>query len=128
MVRIHSAPFRTVLRWQVVTTAVVAIVTGLLAGVHGALSGALGGMVALVACLGFAIVTQIAKTPSIGTTLMTAFRAEGVKIGVSVVLLWLVLATYKQVVAVAFIGSFAISILVFSMAVFVRDVGRNSVK
>lgn len=128
MVRIHSAPFRTVLRWQVVTTVVVAVVTGLIAGVHGALSGALGGMVALVACLGFAIVTQLAKTPSIGSTLSTVFRAEGVKIGVSVVLLWLVLATYKQVVAVAFVGSFAISIVVFSMAVFVRDVGRTSVK
>ena len=128
MVRIQSAPFRTVLRWQVLTTAAVAVVTGLIAGVHGALSGALGGMVALVACLGFAIVTQLAQTPSIAATLSTAFRAEAVKVGLSVLLLWAVLVTYKQVVAVAFIGSFAISILVFSMAVFVRDVGRTRVK
>jgi ATP synthase protein I len=36
-------------------------------------------------------------------------------------LLWLVLTFYKDVVAVGFIGTFAITVLVFGMALFVPD-------
>jgi ATP synthase protein I len=126
MLRIHSAPFRTVLWWQVIVTASIAALVGVVAGWHGAVSSALGGCVALVACLGFAVVTQFAKQPSIGATLITAFRAEGVKVGLSIALLWLVLANYRNVVPIAFVGTFAVAILVFSMAVFVRDVGRKA--
>jgi ATP synthase protein I len=126
MFRIQSASFRAVLRWQVMVTALIAILVGVVAGWHGAASSALGGGVALVACLGFAVVTQFAKEPTIGTTLIIAFRAEGVKVGLSVLLLWAVLATYKSVVPIAFVGTFAVAILVFSMAVFVRDVGRKA--
>jgi hypothetical protein len=53
---------------------------------------------------------------------VTALRAEAIKIGLAVLLLWLVLALYKDVVLIVFIGSFIFSILVFSMAFFVRDV------
>ena len=126
MLRIQSAPFRAVLRWQAMVTAVIAVLVGVFAGWHGAFSCALGGGVALVACLGFAAVTQFAKEPTIGATLSTAFRAEGVKVVLSVLLLWVVLATYKSVVPIAFVGTFAVAILVFSMAVFVRDVGRKA--
>jgi ATP synthase protein I len=49
-------------------------------------------------------------------------RAEAAKIGLAVILLWLVLAVYKDVVLIVFIGSFILSLLVFSMAFFVRDV------
>ncbi len=108
------------------TTVAISTVVGMLAGPHGAVSSALGGLVALVACTGFVAVTQMARVASAGATLLVAFRAEGVKVGLSVVLLWLVLSLYKEVVAVAFIGSFAVSILVFSMAVFVRDLGRKA--
>ena len=126
MFRIQSASFRAVLRWQAIVTALIAILIGVFAGWHGAVSSALGGGVALVACLGFAAVTQLAKDPTIGATLSTAFRAEGVKVGLSVLLLWVVLANYRNVVPIAFVGTFAVAILVFSMAVFVRDVGRKA--
>ena len=43
------------------------------------------------------------------------------KVLVAVLLLWFVFATYKDVVAIGFIGSFAISILIFGMAFFVRE-------
>ena len=36
-------------------------------------------------------------------------------------LLWLVLATYKGVVVTAFIGAFAVTVLIFAMAFFVRE-------
>jgi len=126
MFRIQSAPFRAVMRWQAMTTVAMAIVVGVFAGLHGAVSSALGGAVALAACTGFVVVTQMARVASASATLLIAFRAEGVKVGLSVLLLWLVLSVYKEVIAVAFIGSFAVSILVFSMAVFVRDLGRKA--
>ena len=44
-----------------------------------------------------------------------------VKIGLIVLFLWLVLATYEAVVVLAFIGTFLVTALIFSMAFFVRD-------
>ena len=41
-------PIRTVLRWQLVATAVLTLAAGLIAGVDGALSAALGGLVSVV--------------------------------------------------------------------------------
>ena len=56
--------------------------------------------------------------------LMTAGGASAqdtVKIGLIVLLLWLVLAMYENVVAPALIGSFVITVLIFTMAFFVRE-------
>jgi len=50
-----------------------------------------------------------------------ALRAEGVKIVLLVVLLWLVLATYGEIVALAFFGSFFATVLIFAMAFFVHE-------
>ena len=52
---------------------------------------------------------------------MTALKAEGVKLGVIAFLLWLVLAAYTEVVVAAFLGSFMATVLIFSMAFFVRE-------
>ncbi len=122
MLRIQSKPVRTVLGWQVVVTACLASAAGLMAGVHGAASAALGGLVSFVSGLAFAVVMQSTGLKTADATIIAALRAEGAKIGLAVVLLWLVLALYKDVVLVVFIGSFILTILVFSMAFFVRDV------
>ncbi len=61
------------------------------------------------------------KADSAGGVLVTALKAEGVKLGVIAVLLWLVLATYAEVVVLALLGSFVVTILIFAMAFFVRD-------
>ena len=50
-----------------------------------------------------------------------ALRAEGVKIALIVALLWLVLATYEELVVLALFGSFFVTILIFAMAFFVRE-------
>jgi len=121
MLRIQSKPVRTVLVWQVVMTVLLAVIAGLLAGIHGAASAALGGSVSVVAGLAFAMVMQSSNMQSADGTIVAALRAEGTKIGLAVILLWLVLALYKDVVLIVFIGSFIVSILVFSMAFFVRD-------
>lgn len=118
------SPLRTVLRWQLVATAALTILAGVLAGAHGAVSAALGGAVSVGAGWASARVASGKlgrKSDSAGGVLITALTAEGVKLGVIVVLLWLVLAFYPDVVATAFLGSFVATVLIFSMAFFVRE-------
>ena len=121
MIPAQSKAIRTVLGWQVLATGIITVIVGLLAGFHGAISALLGGLVSMVAGLAFAGVVSLSKSDSMAATLAVAFRAEAVKVTIAVALLWLVFAAYKQVVAIAFVGSFAISILIFGMAFFVRD-------
>jgi ATP synthase protein I len=123
MPRIKSKPIRTVLVWQLIATAALTLLSGWLEGGHGAVSAALGGAVGLVAGLGFAVMVQRGRDKSAGGTLVTALQAELVKIGLSVFLLWMVLKNYEGVIAPACVGSFILSILIFSMAFFVRDNG-----
>jgi ATP synthase protein I len=125
MLRIKSRPIRIVLAWQLAVSVVLALLSGWLSGAHGAVSAALGGGIGLAAGVAFAFVTQKSGDKSAGGTLVTALQAESAKLGLSVILLWLVLATYDDVVAPACIGSFVLSILVFSMAFFVRDHGNR---
>jgi ATP synthase protein I len=121
MLRSLGKPIRTVLRWQLVVTAALTLVAAVTVGTHGALSAALGGMVSVCAGLASGIVASLGKAESAGGVLIGALRAEGIKIGLIVILLWLVLATYKNVVMLAFLGTFIVTALIFSMAVVVRD-------
>lgn len=114
-------PIRTVLRWQLMATAVLTLAGGILAGVDGALSAALGGAVSVCAGWVSAVVASKGRAQSAGEILVRALMAEGTKIGLIVLLLWLVLATYDGVVRAAFFGSFFATILIFAMAFFVRE-------
>ena len=118
---IISKPIRTVLRWQLVAAAFLAIIAGILVGMHGALSAALGGAVSFAAGWASAKVAAKGKGESAGGVLVVALKAEGVKLGVIAILLWLVLAAYSDVVVPAFLGSFIATALIFSMAFFVRE-------
>lgn len=119
--RFLSKPIRTVLRWQLVATAALTLLAGVVAGVHGALSATLGGAVSVCAGGAAALVAAKGGAQSAGGILIGALQAEGVKIGLIVVLLWLVLATYDGVVTAAFFGSFFATILIFALAFFVRE-------
>jgi F0F1-type ATP synthase assembly protein I len=114
-------PIRTVLRWQGIATALLTLAGGLLAGIDGALSAALGGAVSMVAGGVSAVVASKGKGRSAGDVLIGALRGEAVKIGLIAFLLWLVLATYESVVAPALLGSFVVTVLIFTMAFFVRE-------
>ena len=59
--------------------------------------------------------------PAARERLMTALKAEAVKLGLIAILLGLVLAVYSAVVVPAFLGSFMATVLIFSMAFFVRE-------
>ena len=115
-------PIRIVLQWQLLVTAAFALAGGILAGVEGALSAILGGAVSIGAGGASAVVaSSIGKARSAGEVLIGALVAEAVKLGLIVLLLWLVLATYDGVVMAAFFGSFFATVLIFGMAFFVRE-------
>lgn len=114
-------PVRTVLRWQLWVTAILSLAAGLVAGVDGALSAALGGSVSVVAGAISGLVASKGRADSAGGIIVAALTAEGVKIGLIVLLLWLVLMLYKDVVAVVFLGTFIITVVIFALAFFVRD-------
>jgi ATP synthase protein I len=113
--------FRPIFGFQAVATAAMAILAAWISGGHGAVSAVLGGLVSIIAGLGFALMVAKNKTRTAGEVLRDAFRAEAVKIALGFGLLWLVFRVYQDVVAVALIGAFCITILIFSMAIFVGD-------
>ena len=121
MLRHLSKPVFTVLRWQLAATMALALAAGWLAGVHGAVSAIAGGLVSITAGLAAAFVASRGDTKSAGGLVVGALRAEGVKVGLIAILLWLVLKTYPDVVVIAFIASFVVTVLIFAMAFFVRD-------
>lgn len=118
--RLESKPIRTVLRWQLYATAAAALAAGWWQGAPGAISAALGGLINMAAGTVFGWFASRTHANT-GEALVALLRAEASKILVIVVLLWLVLAVYKQVALAAFIGTFILTALLFSAAFFVRD-------
>ena len=116
-----TKPIRNVLKWQALATLAIAVIGGMWAGVHGALSAVLGGVVNMSACVVFAVVVAISRPASAGGTVATLFRAEAGKILVIVLQLWLVLTGYKDIVLASFFAAFVVTVLLFRMALFVRD-------
>lgn len=116
-----SPPIRATLRWQAGATLGVAVVAGLLAGTDGAVSALLGGLVTVIAGIAFAVVVTLRNPPSAGATLVTMFIAEGAKIVAIVLLLWLVITAYRDMVAGAFFAAFVITVLLNRVAFWVRN-------
>ncbi len=113
--------FRPIIGLQVLCTAAATLLSAWLAGLHGAVSAALGGTIGIVSGLAFAALAARSKSRSAGEALYTALRAEAVKVVLMVLLLWIALATYRDVVAIGLIGTFIATVLIFTMAVWVRD-------
>ena len=121
MLRQLRRPVLTVLKWQVLATTALALISGLVAGWHGGLSAIAGGAISITAGLSAAMVASLGGARSAGGVLMGALRGEAVKLGVAVLLLWLVLTHYAQAVVGALIASFIITLIIFALAFFVRD-------
>lgn len=121
MLRDLAKPVRTVLLWQLLATAASTLAVGAWIGAHGALSAALGGAVSIVSGLASAVAVSLSKAQSAGGVLLAALGAEAVKIGLIVILLWIVLVTYRDVVVAAFVGTFAVTAVIFALAFFVRE-------
>lgn len=114
-------PIVTVLRWQIAATAALALAAAMMAGGHGAASSAAGGAISIVAGLASALVASLGKGKSAGGILLSALHAEALKIGLALLLLWLVLVNYQEAAVGALLATFIVTMLIFSMAFFVRD-------
>jgi len=122
---LKSRPIRVVLKWQLLVTVAATVVAAAVAGVHAAVSAALGGTISLAAGVAYALLLGLslgkAEVPTLGASLLGMFRAEAGKILIIVGGLWLTLSVYREVVPVAFFATFVTTVVVFSMAFFVRD-------
>lgn len=116
-----SRPYRAVLLWQAAATLIIAAIAGSWVGVHGALSAVLGGVINLSAGVVYAFVLAVAPPKSAGATIAAMFRAEAAKILVIIALLWLVISKYHEAVLPALIAAFIVTVLLFRVALFVRD-------
>jgi ATP synthase protein I len=120
-VLLSTRPLRAVLVWQAAATLVIAGVAGWWVGVHGVLSAVLGGIVTMSAGVVYAFLTTVKPARTAGATIVTLFRAEAAKILVIIALLWLVVSTYRDVVLPALLASFVVTVLLFRVALFIRD-------
>ena len=112
---------RVVLRWQVAATLAMTLAGALLQGVHGAASAASGGLVSICAGVAAAYAASRGSAGSAGGVLVGALRAEAVRIGLALLLLWLLLKNYDGAVVGVVVGSFIVTMLIFTMAFFVRE-------
>ena len=118
---LSTKPYVAVFKWQALTTVALALVAGLWVGGHGALSALLGGLVNITAGVVYVVVYFIGKRGTSGAVVGTLFRAEASKILVIIGQLWVVLSTYKDVVIAAFLTAFVVTVLLFRVALLVRD-------
>ena len=114
-------PLRTALVWQAVATLVIAAIAGAYAGMNGALSALLGGVINLTAGVVYVFVARLSPSRTAGGTVMGAVRAEAAKIIMILGQLWLVLSTYRDLVLPALFAAFIVTVLLFRVALFVRD-------
>ena len=117
----EGKPIRTVLRWQLYATAASMSIAAFSVGFHGALSALLGGLVNVVAGAVFGWVATRSSGKTVGEAMLAVFRAEALKVVLIVVQLWLVLTYYEEIVLAAFFGTFVLTVILFSMAIFVRN-------
>ena len=121
MLRQLRKPVLTVLKWQLLATLALVLVSAFAAGRHGAMSALAGGAISMASGLAAALVASFGGARSPGSVLMGALRGEAVKLVLAVALLWLVLTHYGDAVVGALIGSCVVTLLIFGMAFFVRE-------
>jgi ATP synthase protein I len=117
--------FRVTMAWQVAASAVLAVVAGVAAGTQGFLSAVLGGGIGMIGVLVFALVSG-RRAGSSGNVVRIALRAEAAKVVVIAVLLWLAFVAYRDMVVLAFLGAFMVSVLLSGLAFAVSGDQLNS--
>lgn len=118
---IQSRPIRVTIYRQLIATVVIATLSGMQFGIDGAISAFLGGSISVVSVAVFALIVSRYSGTAASSVLITALKAEAAKIAVYLALLWLVLVFYKNVHMFGFIGTFVVTVLISSRALFVAD-------
>jgi len=122
---IKNRPLRIILCIQLLVTVVLASVLWIYIDVQSALSAVFGGMVSFISSAVYALMISRHKGYTAGGAIRTALRAEAVKIVLIVVLLWMVFAFYDAVNPVVFIAAFILTVIVYSMALFISDSAKR---
>ncbi len=112
---------RTAMRWQIYATAALGLLAWAFTGTHGAASAVLGGIINQIADLAYAMLVSGSRVRTAGNTLRALFRAEAARIVLIVFQMGWVLTSYHDVVHLAFFISFAVSVIVFRMAILVKE-------
>lgn len=128
LLSLRSKPVRTVLRWQIIVTVVLALAAALIAGSGGAISAVLGGLINVVAGIVYYAIASMGQLSSAGDTIRRLIRAESSKIMVIVGLTWLALTHYKGIEFVPFFIAFATAALLPGVAFLVRDDDRPQIR
>ena len=118
---VEGKPLRTVLRWQLYASAASMLIAAIWVGPHGALSALLGGFINVAAGTVFGWVAAHSRKSTPAEALLALIRAEAAKVVLIVLQLWVVLVNYKQLVVAPFFGTFILTVIFFSFAIFVRD-------
>ena len=81
---LKTKPIRTVLKWQLVATAAIAVIAGFWAGQQGMVSAVLGGLVNVVGGVVYAFLLGLGRrahaVPDVGSALIAMLRAEAAKV------------------------------------------------
>ena len=121
MLGMQSKALTKVFWWQAQATAAIALVAGMVAGQHGVISAALGGATSMMAGVAAGLLLQRRRTRIAGDMVVVAIIAEAVRVGLMLASLGIIFASYDKVVSGSLIGAFVVTVLIFSMAFFVRD-------
>lgn len=112
---------RTALKIQGVLTLLIALVIGGIGGIHWGVSALLGGLISVLGSVTYGVLLARVGKGSAENALLGMMRAESAKLLVIILLLWVVFASYEKVFGAGFIGTFIVTTLIFSLAVFIRD-------
>ncbi len=107
--------FRLTMAWQATASVALAVLAGIVAGKHGLLSAMLGGGIGVVGVFVFAMISR-RGTGASGSAMRVALRAEAAKILAIAVLLWVSFIAYHDMVVLAFLGAFVVSVLLSGLA------------
>jgi ATP synthase protein I len=118
---LETRSFRTMLVWQAVATAAVAVVAGFAAGASAAWSAVLGGAVNVVANAMYGFAYGLLRPVGPGGAVIAAIRAEASKILLVLVLLLAVVVLFRELVLPAFLASFILTALLFRLVLIIRD-------
>ncbi len=123
---IRSKQVRTILVWQSVATAMLALLSAIFSGTPGAVSAALGGAINILAGLVLFAIASLGRRKTAGEVVLRAIKAEGSKVVFVVIALWMSMAQFKGLVHVPFIATFCLTALLPAVAFVGRDAGEVS--
>ena len=109
---IISRAVKSAARWQIITTAILALIAWMLLNTHAAFSVVLGGASAIIGGYAAIVTMRGGKNPSAGAILISLLKAELIRIIVIALVLLATFKYYKGLVPLALIGGLATAVLI----------------